>query len=208
LLCRRLLDLVEVCGANGINLDEILTFTHVTHKLWSKEVVAVYEKLKSWEVLNNGVQTFSKAFDTLALKLKVKPAINNHHRRDSSNKNLQSDFSSKSLRRDEVLKDWLINLDHHNSSQEKIKLKRKKLVKVSATPTIPAATKILTESSRGRRQSPFNILESRMDKTTDLYQEYHLLNSNSIGFLAKTEPKSRSPQDNDETTASNTHITE
>ena len=75
LMGRRLLDLIETCMQNGVHLDYLMTFTHVTHRKWKQRLIEIHTQLKEWEQEHNGKLTFSKAFDSLVLKLKTKHTI-------------------------------------------------------------------------------------------------------------------------------------
>jgi hypothetical protein len=52
-----------------------MTFTHVTHRKWKQRLIEIHTQLKEWEQEHNGKLTFSKAFDSLVLKLKTKHTI-------------------------------------------------------------------------------------------------------------------------------------
>ncbi len=49
LMGRRLLDLIETCLQNGVHLDYVMTFTHVTHKQWKRRLIEIHTQLKEWE---------------------------------------------------------------------------------------------------------------------------------------------------------------
>ena len=109
-----MLDLIEICLTNGLALDSISTFTHVAHVKWADQVVNLYERLKHWEISNNSRQTFSKAFNILALKLRVKPKRDSQHRASSVLKELVTQPQSQA----DLLKDWLMNVDRLPSEEK------------------------------------------------------------------------------------------
>ena len=136
-----------------------------------------------WELTNNSKQTFSKAFNILALKLKVKPRRDQQQRSSSVLKELVTQPQSQA----DQLKDWLINLDRNTSEEKpKHKIRTSKRIKVSATPSIPNQSTAILEQRFQRRNSPFNILGQNLSKTTELYQEYMFLPQGSRQSLEET----------------------
>ena len=100
-LCRKIVDLVNIIGENGLDFDSCITFTQVKHTEWVSKILETIDKLKNWELNNNGEQTFSKAFDLLAAKLMVlnterKALIkNSSSKRVLPTENSHLDFSNK-----------------------------------------------------------------------------------------------------------------
>ena len=71
-LCRKLVDLVNLVSDNGLDFDSCITFSQTKHADWTLKIIDTVDRLKKWEMTNIGEPTFSKAFDLLLTKLRVK----------------------------------------------------------------------------------------------------------------------------------------